>query len=65
MGPRSFSGGNQGVFWDTEAWTHIRRRVLVGGVSIRQIQRETGLHFKTIKKILAHPGPQPFSDPAR
>ena len=53
------------MFWDTEAGTHIRRRVLVGGVSIRQIQRETGLHFKTIKKILAHPGPQPFSDPAR
>ena len=48
-----------------EAWTHIRRRVLVDGVSIRQIQRETGLHFKTIKKILAHPGPQPFSGPAR
>ncbi|MFC1537733.1 IS21 family transposase [Gemmatimonadota bacterium] len=38
-------------------WTEIRRRVLVEGVSKRQIQRETGLHFNTLEKILT------FSEP--
>lgn len=40
-----------------EQWTEIRRRVLVEGVSRRQVQRETGLHWKTITKILKHSGP--------
>lgn len=44
-----------------ELWTSIRRRVLRDGVSIRQIQRETGLHHQTIKKILAHSSPPPFA----
>jgi DNA invertase Pin-like site-specific DNA recombinase len=35
-------------------WTEIRRRVLAGGVSRRQILRETGMHRKTLKKILEH-----------
>lgn len=30
-------------------WAEIRRRVLVGGVSRRQILRETGMHRKTLK----------------
>ena len=37
-----------------EQWNSIRQRVLRDGVSIRQIQRETGLHHQTIKKILEH-----------
>ena len=48
-----------------EQWNKIRQRVLRDGVSIRQIQRETGLHFETVKKILAHPSPQPFQSPER
>ena len=36
-----------------EQWCEIRQRVLRDGESIRQLQRETGLHFDTIKKILA------------
>ena len=40
-----------------EQWTEIRRRVLVEGVSRRQILRETGLHWRTLKKILEHPEP--------
>ena len=32
-------------------WTEIRRRVLVEGVSRRQILRETGMHRQTLKKI--------------
>lgn len=40
-----------------ERWSEIRRRVLVEGVSRRQILRETGLHWQTLKKILEHSGP--------
>jgi transposase len=40
-----------------EDWTEIRRRVLVEGVSRRQILRETGMHWQTLKKILAHSEP--------
>ena len=48
-----------------EQWNSIRQRVLRDGVSIRQIARETGLHYLTIKKILSSSSPQPFSCPAR
>jgi len=48
-----------------EQWCRIRQRVLREGVSIRQIQRETGLHFKTIKKILAQSSPPGFQCPDR
>jgi len=42
------------VYRDMEQWREIRRRVLGEGVSKRQIMRETGLHFKTLNKILRH-----------
>ena len=38
-------------------WTEIRRRVLVAGVSRRQILRETGMHPKTLKQILEYSEP--------
>ncbi len=40
-----------------EWWSEIRRRVLVDGVSRRQILRETGIHWKTLDKILSHSMP--------
>ena len=40
-----------------EQWSDLRRRVLVEGVSKRQVLRETGLHWKTLKKILENPQP--------
>jgi len=40
------------VYTDMEQWTKIRRRVLVEGVSKRQILRETGMHWTTLEKIL-------------
>jgi transposase len=46
-------------------WCEIRQRVLRDGESIRQIQRETGLHFQTVKRILAHPSPPDFRCPDR
>ena len=48
-----------------ELWNSIRQRALRDGVSIRQIQRETGLHHRTIKRILAHSSPPPFTCPPR
>jgi len=53
------------VFCDMEQWNEIRQRVLRDGTSIRQIQRETGLHFDTVKKILAQSEPPAFRCPAR
>jgi transposase len=40
-----------------EQWLQIRQRVLREGISRRQIMRETGMHWETLKKILEHPIP--------
>ena len=45
------------MYANTEQWTEIRRRVLVEGVSRRQILRETGMHWRTLQKILHHSQP--------
>ncbi len=45
------------MYADMEWWADIRRQVLVEGVSKRQILRETGLHWKTLEKILSHSVP--------
>ena len=42
---------------DMLQWAEIRRRVLVDGVSKRQILRETGMHWTTLEKILQHSEP--------
>ena len=42
---------------DMDNWTEIRRRVLVDGQSMRSVQREFHLHWKTLRKILDHPEP--------
>jgi len=39
------------------SWPHIHRRVLVENVSKRQILRETGIHWKTLERILSNPQP--------
>ena len=45
------------MYRDMEQWSEIRRRVLVEGVPKRQILRETGMHWTTLEKILAHSAP--------
>lgn len=45
------------MYRDMDQWIAIRRRVLVEGVSKRQILRETGLHWRTLQKILRHGQP--------
>jgi len=42
---------------DWEPWSKVRRWELVEGVSRRQILRETGLHWKSLKKILNNSQP--------
>ena len=45
------------MYDNMEQWSEIRRRVLVEGVSKRQILRETGMHWTTLEKILTHSEP--------
>ncbi len=45
------------MYTDMEQWAKIRRRVLVDGISKRQIIRETGMHWQTLEKILIHSKP--------
>ena len=47
---------------DMQQWAEIRRRVLVDGVSKRQILRETGMHWRTLEKILQHSQPPGYRD---
>jgi transposase len=48
-----------------DEWCKIRHRVLNEGVSTRQIQRETGFHYNTVKRILTHSSPPEFQCPER
>lgn len=53
------------MYRNMEQWTEIRRRVLVDGVSRRQILRETGMHWLTLKKVLAHSEPPGYRQSQR
>jgi transposase len=48
------------VFTNMEQWAEIRRRVLTGEITKREACREYGLHWQTLKKILAADEPPPF-----
>jgi hypothetical protein len=50
---------------DALLWNAIRRRVLIDGVSKRQALRETGMHWKTLEKVLRHESPPEFKRPPR
>jgi len=45
------------MYTDMKQWADIRRRVLVQGISKRQIILETGMHWQTLEKILTHSVP--------
>ena len=45
------------MYRDMDEWLEIRRRVLIEGVSRRQICRETGMHWQTLEKILTFSSP--------
>jgi transposase len=52
------------MYRNMEDWSEIRRRVLVEGVSRRQILRETKMHWLTLKKILEHSEPPGYRQQA-
>lgn len=56
---------DQGVLRDMEEWVDIRKRIKVDGDSIREVMRETGYHYRTIRKILDNSSPPEFKSPAR
>jgi len=45
------------VYTDMEQWETIRRRVLKEHVSKRQVLCETGMHWRTLEKVLEHATP--------
>ena len=45
------------MYRNMDQWIEIRQRVLRQGVSKRQILRETGIHWKTLEKILNNSSP--------
>ena len=45
------------MYRDMDQWTDIRNRIERGRASKREILRETGMHWKTLEKILQHPEP--------
>jgi len=47
----------KGVYNDMDQWIEIRKKILVEGVSKRQVMEEEGIHWETLKKILAHSEP--------
>ena len=48
-----------------EEWNQIRQWILREGLSISEVQRRTGKHFVTIKKVLDSPSPPEFRCPMR
>ncbi len=49
------------MYRDLSQWAMVRRKVLEEGVSRRRLARETGIHRNTIRKMLLHGQPQPYS----
>jgi hypothetical protein len=45
------------MYTDLTQWTRIRRCVLAGGVSQKQIARQTGISRSTIRKMIGFPIP--------
>ena len=60
---RSEFGGER-VYTTTEWWLRTWQRVPHEGVSKREILRETGIHWKTLEKILTDPQPASGALPA-
>jgi hypothetical protein len=45
------------MYQDVTQWTRIRGRVLRGGISQKQIERETGISRQTLRKMIEFPIP--------
>jgi transposase len=49
--------GGKGVYKNMDQWTDIRKKILVEGVSKRQVMEEEGIHWETLRKILENSQP--------
>ena len=45
------------MYVDMDQWRKVRYAVLREGKSKREARRETGMHWKTLEKVLQHPEP--------
>src|ERR1700736_5733525 len=53
------------MYRDLAQWSGIRDQILRKGVSIRQVGRETGISYTTIRKMLDYRLPQPYPPRSR
>ena len=53
---RPVAGGTE-VYANMDEWSEIRRRVLTREISQREACKQSRIHWKTLKKILAHEEP--------
>ena len=53
------------MYRDLAQWSSIRDQVLRKGVSIRQVVRETGISYTTVRKMLDYRLPQPYPPRSR
>src|SRR6267378_510008 len=53
------------MYRDLAQWSGIRDQILRKGVSIRQVVRETGISYTTVRKMLDYPLPQPYPPRSR
>ena len=53
---KDLSGRGTEVYRDMDQWTKIRVRIRQGEKK-SEILKETGMHWKTLEKILTHPEP--------
>jgi hypothetical protein len=52
--------GGRSMYRDVFQWTRIRRRVLTGGISQKQVGRESGISRKTVRKMIEFPIPPEY-----
>ena len=53
------------MFRDMAQWTSIRNQILRGGISMRQVARDTGISRETVRKMRDHPFPPPYGPRSR
>jgi len=53
------------MYRDLAQWSGIRDQILRKGVSIRQVVRETGISYTTVRKMLDYRLPQPYPPRSR
>ena len=53
------------MYRDLAQWSGIRDQILRKGVSIRQVVRETGISYTTVRKMLDYRSPQPYPPRSR